>query len=137
MKVEEQITMEKHTKQIQSYKTGIDELCKIIARQNDKIEKLEKEVKKFQPYIVEKRLELKLWKCLALTGKIYVKSYTRDCDGVENCSNYEFESIDDYNEAYESWCDIIEGRCSWEVVPKGELHAEEDTGTYGHGWDVT
>tara|TARA_R100001244_G_scaffold132355_1_gene108363 strand:- start:523 stop:912 length:390 start_codon:yes stop_codon:yes gene_type:complete len=80
--------------------------------------------------------EMKLWKCLALTGKIYVKTYAQDCDGVCNYSNSVFTSMDDYNEAYDSWCDSIEGRCSWEVVPKSELHDEEDCGTFGHGWDI-
>ena len=130
------ISMEKHTKQIQSYKTGMDELCKITNTQNDKIEKLEKEVKKFQPYIVEKRLEVKLLKSLVEHGSIFVKIYTQDCDGVESYSNTEFKSIEEYNQGYESFGESIEGRFSWDVVNQSELYDEDDCGTFGQGWGI-
>lgn len=80
--------------------------------------------------------ELKLYKALHLEGKIYVKTYSQDCDGVEAYYNYEFTSVDEYTEAYESFIDSLEGRSSWEIVSKEELLSDDECGVFGQGWDI-
>ena len=69
-------------------------------------------------------------------GIIYVNTYSQDCDGVEAYGSSEFKSIEEYNENFESFCESIEGRCSWKIVSKEDTLREDECGTFGHGWDI-
>ena len=69
-------------------------------------------------------------------GIIYVNTYAQDCDGVSCYGVSEFETIQHYNEAHESFIDSLEGRASWDVVAKKDTYTHEECGTFGHGWDI-
>jgi len=69
-------------------------------------------------------------------GVIYVNVYGQDCDGVERFSVFATKTMEEYNEAYESFADSIEGRASWNVVSKEDTYQDDECGTFGHGWDI-
>jgi len=69
-------------------------------------------------------------------GVIYVNVYGQDCDGVESFSVFVAKTMEEYNEAEESFADSIEGRASWNVVAKEDTYQDEECGTFGHGWDI-
>tara|TARA_R110001583_G_scaffold82669_1_gene219047 strand:- start:1230 stop:1481 length:252 start_codon:yes stop_codon:yes gene_type:complete len=80
--------------------------------------------------------DIELKAILQRDGVIYVNTYGQDCDGVEAYGTSEFKSIKQYNESYESFCESIEGRCSWKIVSKEDTYQDDECGTFGHGWDI-
>jgi len=122
---------------MKEYKESIAFMADIVKQKVKQISELEKSEKELKNSLSKTNELLKLYKSLADNNAIYVKTYSQDCDGVCNYSNYEFASITEYEVTYESWCDSIEGSCSWEIVPNKEaLLNEEDCGTFGQGWGI-
>ena len=81
--------------------------------------------------------KVRLLRSLVDFGEIYVKTSSRDCDGVSAYSNYIFTSINEYDETYDSWVDSLEGPSNWSVVStKEDLWDEEECGTFGQGWGI-
>ena len=79
---------------------------------------------------------VELYHSLAKYGAIYVNTYSQDCDGVEYISSHVFKTIEEHNEAENSFAESVEGKCSWKVVPKEDATPQEECGSYGQGWDI-
>ena len=70
-------------------------------------------------------LENKMLKQLLKYGKIYVNTWSSDCDGGHSVGSREFTSIDEFYQSYESaaeWCD---GSFGMDVVEPNEMCESE------------
>jgi len=103
------------------------------ARECNRLELELKELKKKSRGMSE---ELKLYKSLAKYGAIYVNTYSQDCDGVERYSTHTFKTIEEHNQAENSFAESVEGSCSWKVVAPKDARPQEECGTYGQGWGI-
>jgi hypothetical protein len=99
-------------------------------------ERLEEKVRQLRHNLKCTEEEFAVYKALATDGAIYVNTYSQDCDGVCSYSTSKYDSIEDYWDSYESFCESVEGSCSWEIVSKEDARPQEECGTFGQGWDI-
>jgi len=103
------------------------------ARECDRLEgelRREKNISRQMEELVE------LYSSLAKYGAIYVNTYSQDCDGVESYGSYKFKSIEEHNEAENSFAESIEGSCSWKIVTPEDVRPQEECGSFGQGWGI-
>jgi len=99
-------------------------------------DRLEGELKREKNLTRQLEELVELYHSLAKYGAIYVNSYQQDCDGVESYSTYVFKTIEEHNEAENSFAESVEGSCSWKVVAPEDARPEEECGTFGQGWGI-
>ena len=103
------------------------------ARECDRLKgelKREKNISRQMEELVE------LYHSLSKYGAIYVNTYSQDCDGVESYGSYKFKSIEEHNEAENSFAESVEGSCSWKIVTPKDARPQDECGTFGQGWDI-
>jgi len=71
--------------------------------------------------LVEK---MALYVDVAKQGCIYVKTWSRDCDMCESTHVLKVDSVDEYYDALESFCEGLEGPGSFTRCTKKEYEAE-------------
>ena len=99
-------------------------------------DRLEGELKRERNLTRQLEELVELYHSLAKYGAIYVNTYSQDCDGVERYSTHTFKTIEEHNEAENSFAQSVEGSCSWKVVAPKDARPQEECGTYGQGWGI-
>lgn len=99
-------------------------------------ERVKEELKNERNYSRQLEDMLEIYKSLAIHGAIYVNTYSQDCDGVESMSSNVFKTAEDYYDAHKSFCDSVEGSCSWQIVDPQDARPQEECGTFGQGWGI-